>query len=98
MAQPSPKNSSSKDGKEPCTEDGWTFEEVMKFEKVWSRFDSPSPAFFQQVAREMPWKTIKAIRLHYQLMIRDLDIILNSERDLIGDDAGGEVHMNRDEL
>lgn len=88
MAKPNPKNSSSNDGKEPYTEDGWTFEDVKKFETILDEFDfPPPPEFFQQVAHEMPWKKMESIKFHYELLIRDLSIIFNSDIDVISDET-----------
>lgn len=91
---------SSKSKKTPYTEDGWTFEEVKKFETILDEFDSttpPPPAFFQQVAREMTWKTMKDIILHYHLLMRDLNIIRNSDVEMTFDEAGNSVYKIRDE-
>lgn len=58
------------------TNDGWTYKEDNIFEKLWYDFDGvASPAFFQQVAREIPGKSMNAIKIHYKNYMRDLDII-----------------------
>lgn len=103
MAKLNPKNSSLIDGKEPYTEDGWTFEEVKKFENILNQFDEPPPPeFFQQVAHVMPWKTIESIKFHYELLMRDLSIIINSYDELISgydegifDEDEGQVICNQ---
>ena len=88
----------SNDENEPCSENGWTFKDVKKFEHIWGEFDFPTPpAFFQKVALEMSWKTMKAIKLHYQLLLRDLRIIKNSDVETICDETGGQVFKICDE-
>lgn len=88
MAQPDPKSPSSDDGNEPYTEDGWTFEDVKKFENILNEFDDPPPPeFFQQVAYEMPWKTMESIKFHYELLMRDLSIICDPDFEVIFDEA-----------
>ncbi|WOH00975.1 hypothetical protein DCAR_0520353 [Daucus carota subsp. sativus] len=84
MAQPNHKKSSSNVEHEPYTEDGWSFEDVKKFETILYKFDTPPPpAFFEEVAHEMPWKTMKAIKLHYELLLKDLGKIKNLEFEMI---------------
>lgn len=95
MAQPNHKNSSLNDGNEPCSEDGWTFQDVKKFESIWSQFDDPAPPeFFQQVAHEMSWKTMESIILHYELLMRDLSILDGSDDEVIFDEAEGRDIYN----
>ncbi|WOG89212.1 hypothetical protein DCAR_0208449 [Daucus carota subsp. sativus] len=88
MAQPNQKKSSSADEYEPYTEDGWSFKDVKKFETILNEFDTPPPpAFFEQIAREMPWKTLEAIKLHYQLLLKDMEKIKNGEFEMISDNS-----------
>lgn len=58
------------------TSDGWTVKEDDIFEKLWCDFDGvASPAFFQQIAHELPWKSMNAIKIHYECYMRELDLI-----------------------
>lgn len=106
MAQPKPKNSSLNEGEEPYSEDDsedyWTLEEVQKFEKILNQFDDPSPEFFQQVAHEMPWKTMESIKFQASHLMKVLGIIPNSDAEVISDEDQiisdeGEVICDEDE-
>ncbi|KAL8156747.1 hypothetical protein AgCh_001740 [Apium graveolens] len=58
------------------TTDGWTSKEDGIFEKLWCHFEGvASPIFFQHVAHEIPWRSMNAIKIHYENYMRDLDLI-----------------------
>lgn len=61
---------------EEYTPDGWTLEENQLFENVMTEFNSTgSLAFFEHVALFMPWKSIETVKLHYQALVEDIEMI-----------------------
>ncbi|KAA8547612.1 hypothetical protein F0562_004041 [Nyssa sinensis] len=53
----------------------WTFEENKLFENALAEFDHSSPAFFQNVASRVPWKSIDQIKNHYEALVEDIEMI-----------------------
>lgn len=65
---------------EQYTADGWTWEENKLFEDILAEFDPPySQDFFKRVELLMPWKSDENIRLHYKLLVDDVEDIDESE-------------------
>ncbi|KAK6154053.1 hypothetical protein DH2020_013692 [Rehmannia glutinosa] len=54
---------------------GWTIEENNMFEKALAEIMPDSPAFFENVASRIPWKSIEDVQNHYQALLHDLDMI-----------------------
>ncbi|KAI3462281.1 hypothetical protein Pfo_018944 [Paulownia fortunei] len=53
----------------------WTFEENKLFENALAEIDPGSPAFFENVASRVPWKSIEEIKTHYQALVEDVEMI-----------------------
>lgn len=53
----------------------WTSEENKLFENALADIDPTSPAFFENVASRVPWKSIEEIKIHYQALVDDVEMI-----------------------
>lgn len=53
----------------------WTFEENKLFENALAEIDQNSPAFLENVASRIPWKSMDDVKNHYQALIEDVDMI-----------------------
>ncbi|CAA0823292.1 Duplicated homeodomain-like superfamily protein [Striga hermonthica] len=58
---------------------GWTYEENKLFEVALAEIEPGSPAFFENVASKIPWKSIEDIKKHYEALIEDLKMIETGE-------------------
>ncbi|CAA3004499.1 transcription factor DIVARICATA-like [Olea europaea subsp. europaea] len=53
----------------------WTFEENELLENALAEVDPENPAFFENVASRIPWKSIDEIKIHYQALVEDVEMI-----------------------
>ncbi|KAK6127569.1 hypothetical protein DH2020_038687 [Rehmannia glutinosa] len=63
---------------------GWTIEENNMFEKALAEIMPDSPAFFENIASRIPWKSIEDVQNHYQALLHDLDMIESGRLFLMG--------------
>ncbi|CAI9753301.1 unnamed protein product [Fraxinus pennsylvanica] len=53
----------------------WTAEENKLFENALAEVDPDNPAFIENVASRIPWKSIDEIKIHYQSLVEDVKVI-----------------------
>lgn len=53
----------------------WTAEENKLFENALAEVDPDNPAFIENVASRIPWKSIDEIKIHYQALVEDVEVI-----------------------
>lgn len=53
----------------------WTYDENKMFEDALTEFDHNSPDFFENIASRLPWKSAFDVKIHYQCLLRDLELI-----------------------
>lgn len=53
----------------------WTFEENKLFESALAEIEPTSPAFLENVASRIPWKSMEDVKNHYQALLDDLEMI-----------------------
>lgn len=53
----------------------WSNEENKLFENALAEFDPSSPDFFESIASKVPWRSVEEIKLHYQALLQDLEMI-----------------------
>ncbi|XP_022868059.1 transcription factor SRM1-like [Olea europaea var. sylvestris] len=53
----------------------WTAEENILFENALAEVDPSNPAFFENVAYRVPWRSIDEIKSHYQALVEDIELI-----------------------
>ncbi|KAH6797016.1 Duplicated homeodomain-like superfamily protein [Perilla frutescens var. hirtella] len=53
----------------------WTREENKLFENALAEIDPTSPAFFENIAAKVPWKSIQEIKVHYEALVHDIEMI-----------------------
>ncbi|XP_057809040.1 transcription factor DIVARICATA-like [Salvia miltiorrhiza] len=53
----------------------WNSEENKVFENALAELDHSSPTFFESIASKVPWRSIEDIKLHYQALVQDIEMI-----------------------
>lgn len=53
----------------------WNNDENKLFENALAEFDPSSPDFFESIASKVPWRSLEEIKLHYQALVQDLEMI-----------------------
>ncbi|XP_042041406.1 transcription factor MYBS1-like [Salvia splendens] len=53
----------------------WSSEENTVFENALAEVDHSSPNFFESLAAKVPWRSPDDVRLHYEALVQDLELI-----------------------
>ncbi|XP_042038457.1 transcription factor MYBS1-like [Salvia splendens] len=53
----------------------WTSEENTVFENALAEVDHSSPNFFESLAAKVPWRSLDDVKLHYEALVQDLELI-----------------------
>ncbi|KAL1566689.1 hypothetical protein AAHA92_02266 [Salvia divinorum] len=72
---PPPPPPPQQQSKMPMATGEWTSEENTVFENALAEVDHSSPNFFESIAAKVPWRSIDDIKLHYEALVQDIEMI-----------------------
>ncbi|KAG6387672.1 hypothetical protein SASPL_152864 [Salvia splendens] len=72
---PPPPPPPSQQSEMPMATGEWTSEENTVFENALAEVDHSSPNFFESLAAKVPWRSLDDVKLHYEALVQDLELI-----------------------